>query len=290
MTLAEPQTICSRRFDLAEGPMYHDGIYYWVDIEGRSLHGLMSGKHREVKFDQRVTSVVPYDAVGLLVSTDQKLVLIEAMEMKEEFSTQITLRENTRFNDAKVDPWGNYWVGSMDLEFQSAIGALFCMKPNGDVVEVLDTVTCSNGLCWNKEQSKFYYIDSPTQELIAYDFDPVTLELSERQVIYRELRPEVYPDGMCIDRNGNIWMALWGGGEVLVINPEKACVEDVLALPCPNVTSCCFAGKELNELMVTTASVETDIENFPLAGSVFKFQLDVQGMKVDIFKGNLHGK
>lgn len=271
--------------------MYYKGAYYWVDIQGQSLHELKDGEYRDLKFEMnQVTSVVPYGKHGLLVSLNDKLVLVQDMKFKQEFNTQIKLREKTRFNDAKVDPWGNYWVGSMDLDFESPTGALHCIKPDGEVVCVFDKVTCSNGLAWHESKRKFYYVDSITQEVVAYDFDPVKIKLTNKQIVYRELREQVYPDGMCSDAQGNLWLALYGGAEVLNINPDRAVVEDVLALPCPNVTSCCFAGDSLKQLMVTTASVGTETDNFPEAGYVFKFELNVQGMPVNIFEGNLNGK
>lgn len=287
MISVKPTTLLNDRFDLAEGPMYFDQSYYWVDIEGKFLHQLRGGIHASLDFRSRVTSVIPCGSEELLVSLDEKLVVVKNLKNVKEFEVQIPLAENTRFNDAKVDPWGNYWVGSMDLDFASAIGSLYCIKPDGQVIEMLKGVTCSNGLAWDSQKNKFYYIDSVTQKIVAYDFDPVQVKITNEQVVYRELRPQVYPDGMCIDADGNLWLALWGGAEILKINPGQSCVEEVLSMPCPNVTSCCFAGENLDELVVTTASRDTDLEKFPQAGSVFKFKLGGRGMPVNCFEGNI---
>jgi len=279
------EALSSINFKLAEGPMYYDEAYYWVDIKARSLFKFKGGKVESLVVESDyLTSVVAHAKGSLIVSGKNNLMLIEDMQTCVPLELEFDLPEEVRFNDAKVDPWGNYWIGTMDLNFDKPIGALYCIYGKGKLKKVLDGIICSNGMIWNEEEKVFYYIDSKTQNVTSYQFDPDTVTLSSMKVIYHDIRPDVYPDGMTIDTEGFLYVALWGGSEVIKLNPHNGEIKERYSLPCPNVTSCCFAGEELNELMVTTASEDCDIKEYPSAGQVFKFETESKGLETKELK------
>lgn len=277
--MTTPIALTEIQYPLAEGPMSLNGTYYWVDILN---HRLMQFSDRElVTFeleDEFLSSVIPVDENRVLVSGKNALYLVKDMKEVVRLSLDFDMREGTRFNDAKVDPWGNFWIGSMDLNFEEPIGSLFCVDQNGLVKKVLDQVICSNGLAWNVERKSFYYIDSKTQKVVSYGFDPENLELSEPHVVYQETRTEVYPDGMCIDAEGHLYVALWGGGEVLRICPKTKEVLEHYPMPCLNVTSCAFVGEQFDQLMVTTALGDKIQDEAPEAGKVYLLDVNRVGM------------
>jgi len=273
------QLLVTRTHKLAEGPLYQNQSYFWVDINAGELHQVNKQQHHSIaSFDDLVTSVVVTEDNEKLISLSNRFLLIDKDENPKNIDFNIELPPNTRFNDAKVDPWGNYWIGSMDLNFKEPLGSLYCITTKGDVIKMLKHVTCSNGLCWDEKLSTFYYIDSIKQTIVAYYFNSNTYTLSEARVIYREKRAQVYPDGMCIDENGNLWVALWGGFEVIQINPRLQQIMTTLNFPCPNISSCCFSGTELKTLLVTTASVDTDLNSASLAGKIFLVDVTARGL------------
>ena len=199
---------------------------------------------------------------------------------------QPEIKPEIRFNDGKCDPQGRFWVGTMSMTGKKGDGELYCMHRDGTLKKVLEGVSISNGLAWDQEKSKMYYIDTPTQQVFSFDFDSKTGEISNRSVVYTFREEDGSPDGMTIDADGMLWVALWGGGKVAKVNPEEKRWVDSVDVPASLVTSCVFGGDDLQTLYITTARIglsETQLEKEPYSGGLFSVRLGVKGTPSYLF-------
>src|SRR5262249_12373494 len=153
-----------------------------------------------------------------------------------------------RSNDGKCDPSGRFWCGSMTFDFTPGGGNLYMMDHDHNVSLKLDNVTTSNGIVWTKDAETMYYIDTGKNQLDAFDFDNATGEIKNRRVAVSN-RWGGYFDGMTIDTEDNVYIAIWGGGKVLKIDPKSGELLDTIKVAgVKNVTSCAFGGADLHDL------------------------------------------
>ncbi len=152
---------------------------------------------------------------------------------------------------------------------------------------MIENVSISNGIVWSLDSDKMYYIDTPTQKVMVYDFNIETGEISNPKIAIEVSSDLGAPDGMTIDEEGNLWIALWGGSAVGCWNPESGELLRTVEVPAKNVTSCAFGGDNLETLYITTARTSTsdeELEKYPNAGGVFKTNPGVKGIKAFFFK------
>ncbi|XP_076220993.1 LOW QUALITY PROTEIN: uncharacterized protein LOC116425964 [Nomia melanderi] len=206
-------------------------------------------------------------------------------------------RNGTRWNDGKVDSSGRFWGGTIGPEVNDVVvpdQANFYrigsdLKPQVE----LSPVTNSNGLAWNQEDNTLYYIDTPTRKIAAFDFEKVQGTISNKRIVFDLEKNNVtgLPDGMTIDRNGNLWIALYGGGAVAHVDPRTGSLLHLLKMPVEKITSCAFGGSRLETLFVTTSSRDLtaeDLQKQPYAGYVFAVNgLGVRGVIANSFKLNI---
>ena len=176
----------------------------------------------------------------------------------------------------------------MALDFAKAAGSLYCLESSGRLTTKLSQVTVSNGIAWSHDKRLMYYIDSVTGTIDSFDFHNESGAIYNRKVVIR-IDPNMgVPDGMTIDADGMLWIALWGGGSVICCNPVNGEILTKISLPATNVTSCTFGGKDLKSLYITTAREGLSaIQNLqqPLAGAVFVAQPGVAGVPTYYFNG-----
>nr|XP_033337549.1 uncharacterized protein LOC117226889 [Megalopta genalis] len=204
-----------------------------------------------------------------------------------------TNRNGTRWNDGKVDSSGRFWGGTIGPEANDVVipdqATLYRIDSDLKPKIELSPVTNSNGLAWNREDDTFYYIDTPTRKIAAFDFDPIAGTISNKRTAFDLAKHNVsgLPDGMTIDVNGNLWIALYGGGGVLHVDPRTDRVIKFLKLPVDYVTSCTFGGPLLDILFVTTSRRDLNAEELtkqPHAGYVFSVHdLGVHGLLANSF-------
>jgi len=179
-------------------------------------------------------------------------------------------KHDNRFNDGKIDSSGRLWVGTMSVdESKKNQGSVYVVRPDGTFTQAISDVSISNGIAWSLDDTKLYYIDTPTQEIVQYDYDKVTGTLSKRSVAFKFPKDMGEPDGMTIDTDGNLWVGLWNGSNVAKVNPRTGVLVGMVHIPAPKVTSACFGGPNFDILYVTTASIHTDLKKYPEAGCVF---------------------
>lgn len=287
------ETIAGIQAVLGEGPAW-DGqreVLYMVDIIGQTIYEY--DPHRETihktALNQMIGALVPRQAGGLL------LALQHGFHTYDPDSGKLTAIHDpeqhlpgNRFNDGKCDPAGRFWAGTMSLTGESFQGALYRLDEDWNVSRMVESVSCSNGLAWSPDGGTFYYIDTPTREVAAFDYEAATGAISSRRVVIRLEQDQGLPDGMTIDEEGMLWIAHWGGARVSRWDPGSGRQLGQLELPVPLVTSCTFGGPNLDELYITSARVgmsEQELEEYPLAGSLFRTKPGVKGMRTIAFQG-----
>ncbi|HEY5957469.1 MAG TPA: SMP-30/gluconolactonase/LRE family protein [Polyangiaceae bacterium] len=277
--------------ELGEGALWDDreGLLYWVDIIDNKLH----------RFDPRNSSNFSFDvgeSVGSVVlSADHRLLLglRSGIAWFDPHTGRITKlldpepdKPHTRLNDGKCDPRGRFWVGTYCERDPLFDGGLYCFDANLRLTRKLDGIQCSNGIVWSQDQRYLFYIDSPTQEVWRFDYDADTGHIDQRRSIARIPKTLGSPDGMAIDSDDHLWIALFHGHRVLRLDPSDGRIEFEIPIPASNVTSVAFGGAALDELYVTTALVGLDNEarsQEPLGGSLFRVRVPHRGVVANRF-------
>jgi sugar lactone lactonase YvrE len=202
--------------------------------------------------------------------------------------------QGNRFNDGKSDSAGRMWFGSMSMAANEgdgnvpASGSLYCLEANLNVRSILGGITISNGLGWSPDDTLMYYIDSPTRTVDAFDFDPESGSISSRRAVVRIPESSGIPDGMCVDNEGMLWVAQWGGRGVSRWDPVTGKMIGFIPVPVVNVTSCAFGGPDLDDLYITTSSIgraEGKGLMGPRPGALFRARPGVRGLATHRFKG-----
>ncbi len=195
---------------------------------------------------------------------------------------------SNRFNDGKCDPAGRFLAGTMDANEKNASGHLYSFESGKPPRKLLDGLRISNGLAWSPDHKIFYYIDTPTRQVRAFDYDLDTGELSNPRIAVEIPEALGWPDGMTSDMEGRLWIALWGGSKIARWNPLNGRLEAQVAIPSLHTSSCVFGGARRDILYVTSARVgmgKSALEKYPLSGGVFQIQTQTQGTPTFEFAG-----
>jgi sugar lactone lactonase YvrE len=245
---------------IGEGPVWdHRGQrLLWVDIPNGVVHRLdpSTGASERILAGQPVGSVGIRRNGGLVAALRDGFGLLAPGEPGIERLIEVEkgLTAN-RMNDGKCDCRGRFWAGTMATDHTPKAGALYCLRPEGSgyaVSQELDAITVANGIDWSPDNRLMYYIDSPTQRVDAFDFDPDQGRLRNRRPLIEIAAVEGLPDGMTVDAEGFLWVALFRSGKVRRYSP--AGTPDIeIRLPVTLVTSCAFGGADLGDLYITTA-------------------------------------
>lgn len=277
---------------LGEGAIwnYKTGEFYWIDIEDKKLHILNPEKkeNKTIEMPCKIGTVVPSEEEGKAVVALEDGIYIVDINTKEILNlSDIESDEvDQRFNDGKCDPNGNLWVGSINFK-KEPNASLYKVDEKGKVNKMLGGITISNGIVWTKDKKIMYYIDTPTGKIKAFDFNITDSTISNGRVVIEVNEKDGFPDGMAIDENDMLWVGMWNGNAVIQYNPKTGELVRKIEVPAHNVTACAFGGENLDELYITTASVdmtEEEKKKYPLAGSVFKVKLNTKGVKSTFFK------
>jgi len=276
--------------ELGEGPMWDPrvGCLYFVDILRGRVH----------RFDPVPEQVRSYDVgrmVGAVALTESDDLILAVQDGFARLDTRTgavrtvatldAAQPDLRFNDGKCDPAGRLWAGTMALDERRGAGAVYRLDPGGRIHRIFGDVTISNGLDWSDDCATMYYIDSPTRTIDVFDFDLSSGAVGNRRPFVRIPRDEGVPDGMTLDAEGYLWVALWGGGAVHRYAPDGRRAT-VIRVPTRYPTSCAFGGADLGDLYITTAHVKlTPQERVeqPQAGGVFVVRPGPKGRPTNRF-------
>lgn len=247
----------------------------WLDIDGCLFHRLHAdGRHESTQLERSASVVVP-SRTGEFVAVAGRDVV--AMDDDGAFGRVIaTLPANGdgRANDGRCDPHGRLWVGTVDCSGANR-GGVFCVDDSGEVVEMLAGRALSNGIDWSPDGRRCYHADSLLRriDVLLLDDDGFPTETHEFATF------SAMPDGLSVDEEGGVWVALWDGGRVQRFTPDGR-LDRSLSVPGGWITSCAFGGPDLCTLYITTASADLDPESLrrqPNAGSLFAVDLAVAG-------------
>jgi sugar lactone lactonase YvrE len=261
--------------ELGEGPYWvpEDDCLLWVDIEGARLHRTYFPSAETVTDSPGpISAAFPAVGGGILIAGGAALTLLFPAERGGQWVARTIAdtpaREGLRFNDAGVDPAGRVWVGSMHTTEAEPVGELYRLDPGARLNPVVKNVTVSNGLGWSPDGSRMYYADSPLRRVDVFDYDPATGEAFARRPFADLSAAEGVPDGLTVDADGCVWVAMWGGSALRRFTPEGE-PDAVLPVPVSQPTSCAFGGPELADLYITSARdglTEDQLATQPLAG------------------------
>jgi sugar lactone lactonase YvrE len=279
-----------------EGAVWHaaEKCVYWTDINRFLIHRFDSIE-RSVKswfFDEPVTSMILTDRDDTLAVTLGSRVIFwkPATDERWDQGFRYATWPNVRSNDARPDPRGSLWLGSMRNNVNpdgspgtvsGTDGVLLRIDPNGDVTEWKRDIGISNTVVWSPDRKHFYTADSPINQLYVFDYDEATGAISgQRPLLFGFERG--FPDGSNIDSEGYLWNCRYGGHCIVRVAPNGV-IERVIEMPVSNVTTCTFGGPDLTTLYVTTAALGTPPgERF--AGGLFTIETDVQGLPENRFR------
>lgn len=287
----EPQVTTSIYAQLGESPFWHDGALYWVNILGKKLYRYFSEKDNveEMQLDQFVGAFVPREKGGFVLALQNGFSFLDKFNgTVEHIINPEADKPNNRFNDGKCDSVGRFWAGTMALDESPNKGAFYVLDQELRVYKKYHPVTISNGICWSPNNEFMYYIDTPTHQILAFEFNLKIGEIKNPKPLIIIDPKEGSPDGMTIDASGNLWVALWGGGVVSCYEPKTAKLLHKINLPVSQVTSCAFGGVNFDELYITTASVglsEEKLKQEPLSGRLFRAKLGIRGLPTNSFSG-----
>jgi sugar lactone lactonase YvrE len=186
-----------------------------------------------------------------------------------------------RMNDGYVDAHGRFWAGTMSMVRRRRAGSLYRLDPDGSVTRHITGVTTSNGLDWSLDGRLMYYVDTGINRVDVFDFDDVRGELSGRRPFTNVPALAGKPDGLVVDAEGYVWLALFRGGALHRYTPDGR-LDRVVKLPVSLVTKCAFGGPELEDLYITTARTaldEAQKAQQPTAGGVFRVRPGVRGRR-----------
>lgn len=277
---------------LGEGPVWDEAVQRlrWVDITGRQLHELdpESGVDRALGTSRPVGAVALATGGTMLLALDDRLAVVDGDAPLRELEGLRVDAGVVRFNDGKADPWGTFHVGTMHHEGTKPLGALYRVGIDLVATEVFHAVTCSNGLDWNAARSELFHVDSVLGRVDVHATDSVDGSVLGR-LDRIPIDPPGIPDGLTLDSDGCIWVAMWGGGEIRRIT-RKGVVDRVVRLPVSNVTSMAFGGRDYDQLFITTARDSLSAEQSahePHAGDVFWCRPGTTGLPPHRFGGRL---
>jgi sugar lactone lactonase YvrE len=290
----EVRCIVDIRSGLGEGPVWSEleQALYWLDCvkpavyrydpgtgENRQLDLPLDSTIGTIAFRRRGGYIMALESGIKVVEDDGKTVRLVCHPEKG--------RDENRYNDGKPDRSGRLFLGSLNKADRDPTGALYRINVDGSCRELDGPFVCANGMDWSLDNRIFYFVDSGSRNIFAYDYDPATGDLENRRVLATVAAEEGTPDGMCIDTEGFLWVAHWNGWRVSRFDPQGR-RERQIRMPVPQPTSLCFGGPNLDRLYITSAAMDLDrptLEAAPLSGSLFMLEPGVKGLPPSWFEG-----
>ncbi|MFF7351312.1 SMP-30/gluconolactonase/LRE family protein [Streptomyces filipinensis] len=271
------------RAELGEGPTWDPatGRLIWLDILGMRVHTYdpATGRRTSRTTEQHVGAVKPRTGGGLVLNLRDGVGLLDPDGAFRWLHHEPVA--GRRANDAAVAPDGSLWAGTMRYDEAAGGGTLSRLTGDGTVETVLPDVTISNGTGWSPDGRLLYYVDTPTRRVDVFDHDGGRVH-GRRPLVEIE-EGAGFPDGLTVDADGCVWVALWDGGAVRRYTPRGE-LDRVISVPAARTTACAFGGADLTDLYITTARVGLTAPH-PLAGSLLVIPGAGQGLPQPAFRG-----
>jgi sugar lactone lactonase YvrE len=284
-----PQAAASHRVaagpaELGEGAVWdaERGELIWVDIDRGLVHRRTPGRgDRTLVVGQPVGCAVPRAGGGLALAVRDGFALVDPGGEPRLVAPVERERADTRMNDGACDARGRFWAGTMALNGDPRSAALYRLDPDLSVRRVLPGLSVSNGIGWAPDGRTIYHVDTPRARIDVYDFHETAGAIGARRAVIPVAPGLGRPDGLTVDSEGGIWVAMWGGGAVLRFLPDGT-LDERIELPVSNPTSVCFGDADLATLYITTAS--RNEPELP-AGLMFAYRPGVSGLPATPFAG-----
>ncbi len=269
-----------------EGPVWSPawGGLRWVDTFDGDLLALGDdGTVTKRHLDRAVGALRPRAGGGMVVALERRFALAGAGDEELLPLGELWDAPGVQFNDGGCDPQGRFYCGSMAVDNTPGAGSLYRLDPGGTVRVVLHEVTVSNGIAWSPDGGTAYYIDTPTMRVDAFDHDPDSGLSGRRPLVHFDPADGV-PDGLAVDADGYLWVAMHRGGTIHRYRPDGT-LDGVVEVPVRNVTACTFGGPRLDQLFITTSRRGMGDAAEPAAGALFRADVAVTGLPAAAFAG-----
>ena len=286
MKLSTPELLLDARAVLGEGPAWdsaHQRLY-WVDILAGHLHIYQpeNGQDQSIPVGQAIGCAAPARDGRVALGLKEGFALFDPASSELTFLARPEdALPGNRFNDGKCAPDGRFLAGSMDNAEVEASGSLYSLGVDGVLKTLLSGVRISNGLAWSPDYKTLYFIDTPTRQVLAYDYDLQSGDIANPRLAVSIPEALGWPDGMTSDVEGMLWVALWGGAKLTRWNPATGQLMAEIPIPAFNVSSCAFGGPDLTDIYITSARkgmTADQLAKYPLSGGLFRLHTNIQGM------------
>ncbi|CUK26578.1 L-arabinolactonase [Cognatishimia activa] len=276
---------------LGEAPIWHstDNLLYWVDILRPAVYrfNAETGVNEACVLTKLVSSVLPTTEKELIVTTQDGVEVLDfdSGSLRPFCDPEEGLHEN-RLNDAKIGPGGAIWVGSMRMDAAKPTGGLYRVDSTGTWARQESGLTVSNGLAWSPDNRTFYFVDTIPGLIYAYDCVPGSGQISNRRTFAQIPSEDGRADGITVDAEGGVWVALWDGWKVRRYAPDGSIDYDI-DVPVPRPTSLCFGGTDNATMYITSARTRlpaATLSEAPLSGGIFAVDAGVKGLPSNQFK------
>ncbi|AXB42894.1 SMP-30/gluconolactonase/LRE family protein [Amycolatopsis albispora] len=264
-----------------EGPVWWQDTLVWVDmLAGDVLSMDSTGQVTRAHVGSVAAALRPRRSGGWVLATERGFALADELTGPITPLGPLWIDDGIRMNDGGCDPDGRFYCGSMAYDARPGAGALFRLDPGGDVERVLGGVTISNGFAFSPDGTTAYYVDTPTGRIDAFDYSSQDGLTGRREFV--KVEPPGDPDGITVDAEGGVWVALWGGSAVRRYDAGGV-LDAVIDLPVSQVTACTFGGPGLTRLYITTSQQDAAPDH--RAGAVFAAEPGVAGLPALTFAG-----
>jgi sugar lactone lactonase YvrE len=295
MTISEPVCVAPTGDVCGEGVVWHavHAAAYWTDINRFLIHRFTPADEcvRTWFFDEPVTSLTLTDRDDTLaVVLGSQVILWEpSSDRRSEPVYQLDQWPKVRLNDARADPRGSLWMGSMRNNVNpdgspgaagGRDGVLYRLDPNAAVTQWCCNIGISNTLAWSPDGRRFYFGDTLDNVVWVHDYDSATGSIQDRQPFLQNF-PRGLPDGSCVDAEGYLWNCRFFAGCIVRVAPDGQ-IDRVVEMPVQNITTCTFGGADRKTLYITTARIEAPACD-RLAGGLFAIRTDTQGQPENRF-------
>ncbi|MFZ4261199.1 SMP-30/gluconolactonase/LRE family protein [Sphingobacterium sp. HJSM2_6] len=274
-----------------EGPIWHHGrqTVFWVDILSDSFFEYHLESKELIQYpNAKLVSAI----FEIKDDPDQLIAIVQGgiaiYNLKNKSYTIISNLgiswDHHRGNDGAVDPDGNIWFSTTHMDHVDGEGDLYRLNAAGSIDLMLNRVSISNGPCWTMDGRLMFHTDSGTRIIKSYIQDDLNLQEAANRIVIEA--GFGYPDGMALDTNDVLWVAIWGGFAVAGFDTRDGRLKYQIDLPAPHVSSCAFVGAKLDQLIITTSRKDLskeDLEKYPQSGEVFLVNMDTSGVPVNAF-------
>lgn len=292
MNTSNPTIALDSHALLGESPLWspHEGVLYWLDCLQPAIHSFnpQTAANKSTILNQIVTSISLYSENSLLVTVEEGYAFANLLTGSLTLIGNPYAHQAVIFNDGKCDREGRFWSGTAAKDWQSPIGVLFQLSADLKFKPMDKGFILSNGIGFSPDNKYLYFSDSSAHTIYRYDFDLSSGAITNKKAFIIIPDSEGLPDGMTVDAQGNLWVAMWDGWSINRYDPQGKKI-DSIKLPIPRPTSVAFGDRDLSTLYITSARIglsEEQLKLSPLSGSLFAMQTSFKGLPEPYFKVN----